>query len=108
MRLKTRLVKDPYRVKIMPPVQLVVMTLERKLDRNKRERPSEDRLPRWPKNERGEFHARRSNPSGDAQALSQRNFQGAALQALPHQQARRQVLSGQRGDPLPQQRAGHP
>lgn len=26
MRLKTRLVKDPYRVKIMPPVQLVVMT----------------------------------------------------------------------------------
>ena len=27
MRLKTRLIKDPYRVKIMPPVQLVVMTL---------------------------------------------------------------------------------
>lgn len=28
MRLKTRLVKDPYRVKIMPPVQLVVMTTQ--------------------------------------------------------------------------------
>ena len=31
MRLKTRLVKDPYRVKIMPPVQLVVMTRIRRL-----------------------------------------------------------------------------
>ncbi len=28
MRLKTWLVKDPYRVKIMPPVQLVVMTVD--------------------------------------------------------------------------------
>ena len=27
MRLKTRLVIDPYRVKVMPPVQLVVMTM---------------------------------------------------------------------------------